>query len=71
MALGPTPDVVRPVAYVPSLVPHQAGRADPLLHDALEALPVGRAVAVHVEVATGAVQPLFILRRQLAGERRQ
>ena len=71
VAFRPAPNIIGPVAYIPGLIPHQAGRAKAPFHDAFEALPINGAVAVHIEIPAGAFQPFFIVRRQLARQRRQ
>ena len=64
-------DVIRPIANIPGLVPHEAGRTNAFLHDAFEALPIGGAVGVKVEISAGAIQPFLVIRRQLTTRRRQ
>ena len=71
MTLWPASDIVRPVADISGLIPHEAGRANSLLHDAFETLPISGAIGVQIEVTAGAVQPLLIVGRQLTGRRRQ
>ena len=70
MTFGSTSYVIGPVADIPGLIPHEVGRAESPFHDAFKTLPIGGAVGVHVKITAGTVQPFFIVRRQLARQRR-